>query len=174
MMPRAKIGQAPEHAAGRTGRRSRRTCPGSAAKNCSSLSASMPGVGMCAAQAVNGQHGQRKQDPLAQIRNAENVRDGFEKLVHVLLLRSQPRVSRRTVRRLPTAGSDDRSTVPPAASIFSSRGLGKHVRRTRDLPLQLAGAQHLQPVVELLDHAELLAAIGHRTCRPPSCPGGRD
>ena len=49
------------------------------------------------AQAVDRQHRQRKQNPLAQIRNPEHIGKGFEKLVH-----------------------DSRSTLPPARVIFSS------------------------------------------------------
>ena len=53
-------------------------------KSCQRMT-SMPGVGTKAAEPVNGQHGEREQHPLPEIRNAEDIADRFKELSHGFL-----------------------------------------------------------------------------------------
>ena len=75
--------------------------------SCVKTSVLMPGVGMNAPKPIHRQHAQRKQDPIAQVRNAKHVGKRFEKLVH-----------------------DSSSTLPPARAIFSCADLLNACART--------------------------------------------
>ena len=104
-------------------------------KNCCPALDVDAGRGDVAAQPVHRQQRQREQDPLAQVRNAKDVRERFEKLHGSLRFPA-----------LFAPGAPITCAVPPAFWIFSRADLENMVRFHRDLARQLARAQNLQPV----------------------------
>ena len=76
-MPRAKTRQPADVAAGEHIEEAEDRTRLAGRKSCQRMM-SMPGVGMKLPKPVHGQHGEREQDPLPEIRNAEDIANCFK------------------------------------------------------------------------------------------------
>src|SRR5512138_2133703 len=106
-----------------------------------------------AAQTVHGQQRERKQNAVAEVRNAEDVRESFEELHCLLALLAGLALLARAAPALNdfclAAGSLD----------LLPRRLRKQVRAHGDGALDVAGAEYLQPVLQLANDAEFAQAV---------------
>ena len=122
----------------RRGRGTRGTPPCAALKNSSSASGSTPGRRDVAAEPVDRQQAEREQDPLAQIRDREDVAEALEI----------------------TPGSS--SQVPPAASIFSRADLQNLCADDGQRLRELAVAEDLDPSCRRLTRPRSAQRLGRR------------
>src|SRR6266851_4991355 len=97
--------------------------------------------GDMAAQPVDRQESKCEQNPLAQVRNAKNVRDGFEEF-HDLASASL---------LLGGGGPDDHGLAARLLDFFQS-GPRKQMRLYSDLARQLTRSQNLEAVAQLVHH----------------------
>ncbi len=133
--------------------------PAVARKNSFIDAGSIPGVGMCAPEAVDGQHQEREDDPLAQVGHAEDVGEALESAHRGITSQRPPAASiearapaenlcAETVRALVIAPSPRILTGRLLrASLLSRQGLQRH-RGARLEPVEIGD------VDDVVFHAE--------------------